>query len=112
MMEGRFVHWCAIETGEATTGSKSAYGGYSTVVTTESTRCIFKSGRGGRDLESGAFVTDLPNVILPATTSITAGDRLVGVSSGWVGNYVVKAVRTVWNRCGIDHISADLEVAP
>jgi hypothetical protein len=35
--------------------------------------------------------------------------RLVGVSAGWTREYVVRKVRTVWNRVAVDHIEADLE---
>ena len=36
MMEGRLIHWCALETGEATSGEPDAYGQFATVVTTAS----------------------------------------------------------------------------
>jgi hypothetical protein len=109
MMEGRLIHWCAIETGEATTGAADAYGQYATVVTTESTRCLFKNGGTPKMLESGAFVADVPTVALPATTAVVEGQTIVGVSAGWARTYVVRAVRTVWNRMRVDHIACDLE---
>lgn len=109
MMEGRLIHWCALETGEATSGEPDAYGQFATVVTTASSRCVFSNGRGGKNLESGAFVADLPKVVLPATATVTEGQTIVGISAGWARTYVVRAVRTVWNRLQVDHIACDLE---
>ncbi len=111
MMEGKLIHWCAIETGEETTGTADAAGMYTTLVTTASTRCLFRNEKAGKVLESGEFVQDVPRVILPATTSIVEGATLTGVSSGWARNYVVRAVKTIYNRVGIDHVACDLEAA-
>lgn len=108
--EGRLIHWARIAT-DTPTGDADPYGVQTSVTTYASTKCIFINGGGGKVLESGKFVLDLPKAILPASTIISEGMRLIGVSAGWTREYVVAKVRAVWNRRGIDHISVDLETA-
>lgn len=109
MHEGRLIHWCRIETGEATTGDPDAYGFFTTSTTYASSKCVFANGGGAKRLDSGEFIEDVPKAIFPASAVLTEGMHLIGVSSGWMREYVVKKVRTVWNRIAVDHISADLE---
>ncbi|HQJ88736.1 MAG TPA: hypothetical protein PLY91_09375 [Methanoregulaceae archaeon] len=109
MHEGRLIHWARLETGEATTGTADEYGYYTTETTYASTKCLFANGGGAKVLGSGEYVSDVPRAIFPVSAVLTEGMRLVGVSAGWTREYVVRKVRTVWNRVAVDHIEADLE---
>lgn len=109
MLEGRLVHWCRIETGEATTGTADTFGKYTTQKTYASSKCLFSVGKGGvKRLESGERVQDLPAVILPATTTIEEGVVLEGLSTGFLRAYVVRQVRPIWTRA-LHHIRCDIE---
>jgi hypothetical protein len=112
-IEARMVHSCRLITGTTTTttGAPDEYGGGNVTVspTYETIRCLFTNEKGGTArLESGELVSSLPVVILPASTTITEGDELTGLSPGWTRSYIVRKIYPIYRRA-IDHIRADLE---
>lgn len=112
MIEARMIHSCWIETFASTSGTNDEYGiGPEDAVIFATTKCLFSAGKGGtKILESGQHVQGLPVIILPATTVIVEGQRLIGQSAGWISTYVVRKVYPIWSRV-LDHYRCDLEFA-
>lgn len=108
------IHSCRLITGTSTTttGTPDEYGGGNVTVspTYETIRCLFTNEKGGTvRLESGELVSSLPAVILPASTTITEGAELTGLSPGWTRAYVVRKVYPIYRRV-LEHIRAELEL--
>jgi hypothetical protein len=113
MIEARMVHTCRIQVGTTTTttGAPDEYGAGNITITPtyETIRCLFSSEKGGTlRLESGELVTSLPTIILPATTTITEGATLEGLTPGWARSYLVRKVYPIYRRT-LDHLRVDLE---
>ncbi len=87
-----------------------AYGQPTYTNVTSTVKCRFVNPKGGmRKIESGEHIYNLPAVVLPSGTTITEGDTLTGVTSGFTRAYRVMHVRTIQADEGISHIRCDLE---
>lgn len=109
MYLGDLRHTCTILT-ETITGYSDT--GQETHTTSSVTsKCLFIQPRGTVfDIESGRHVKKTPQILLPATTTISAVKKISTSQPGWAGTYEVISVNPLEDRYSIVGYVCDIEV--